>query len=80
MYKGKEMTHDGEQKYLALYERAVVAEERIAAALDRLAEHFAPEKERRTGRTAVLTTATYKREVEPAPQPPRRAATTIKGG
>ena len=74
------MTTEDEQKYLTLYERAVSAEERIAAALDRLAEHFAPEKEKRTGRSAVLTTATYKREVDAAPQPPRRAATTVRGG
>ena len=73
------MTHEEEQRFLANIERAADAEERISAALDRLAEHFAPEKEKRTGRSAVLTTATYKREVE-APQPPRRAATTVRGG
>ena len=73
------MTHEEEQRFLAAAERTADAADRTAAALQRLAEHFAPEKEKRTGKSAVLTTATYKREVE-APQPPRRAATTIKGG
>lgn len=72
------MTPEQDEHFLSIIERAAAAEERIAAAVQRLADHFAPEKEKRTGKPALLTTATYKREE--APQPPRRAATTVRGG
>lgn len=71
------MTPEQDAQFLSIIERAAAAEERIAAYLQRLADHFAP-IEKRTGKAAVLTTAKYKREEEP--QPPRRAATTVKGG
>lgn len=76
---GYKMTHEEEQKFIANIDRAADSEQRIAAALERLADYFAPQKAQRTGRSAVLSTATYKRDVE-TEKPPRGTPTTVRGG